>query len=291
MKREVVRCPAKVNLHLEVLGRRADGYHEVRTVLAAVGLFDRLEVEEAPNGVLELTVGGREGVPVEGNIVLRAAALLEQRWGVRRGARMHLEKRIPVAAGLGGGSSDGAGALVALSRVWGLPTTWEALFPLAAVLGADVPFFLLGGVCWGVGRGEEVYPLPDLPPWWVVLLPGREPVPTAAVYQALPASPQRPFANGRLYRWLLGGGEVPVTGFANDLQAAAIRLYPWIQETLEQLSCFSPLLAMVTGSGGTVFGLFAVEERAREAAKELAEKGAILAPLLPRERSSLLRER
>jgi 4-diphosphocytidyl-2-C-methyl-D-erythritol kinase len=288
VRRQVVHCPAKVNLHLEVLGRRGDGFHEVRSLLAAVGVFDRLAVQEAPEGVLELTVAGAGEVPVEGNTVLRAATLLRERWGVRRGARVFLEKRIPVAAGLGGGSADGAGALVALSRLWGLPTTWEALYPLAAALGADVPFFLLGGVCWGVGRGEEVYPLPDLPPLWVVLLPGREPVPTAAVYRALQAPPLRPFTNGKLYAWLLSGGELPVAALANDLQPTVATLYPWVRQSVEQLARFSPLLAMLAGSGGTVFGLFAEEVKAREAAEGLAERGAILAPLLGREQSALL---
>lgn len=289
MRRLRCRCPAKVNVHLEVLGRRSDGYHEVRTLLMAVGLFDELVAEEAPPGVVQLEVEGP--APVADNIILRAAELLQQTSGASFGARLFLRKRIPVAAGLGGGSSNGAAALVVLSRLWGLPLSWEALFPLAAALGSDVPYFLLGGLCWGVGRGEEVYPLPDPPPWWVVLVPGREAVSTATVYQSLAAGPCRPFRQATIYHWLLRGGQWPFAVFANDLQAAVVSGYPWVGEELTRLRAFGPLLAMVSGSGGTVFGLFPSEHEARQAAEALRERGALAVPVLGRRRSALLRPR
>jgi 4-diphosphocytidyl-2-C-methyl-D-erythritol kinase len=291
MKSLACACPAKVNLHLQVLGRRQDGFHEVRTLLVPVGLFDHLRVEEAPAGVLELVVEGAAEVPVEGNTVLRAAQLLQEATGVQRGARLFLRKGIPVAAGLGGGSSDGAAALVLLSRLWGLPVTWQALYPLAAALGSDVPFFLLGGLCWGVGRGEEVYPLPDLPPWWVVLVPGLEPVPTASVYGALRTKGLQLFANGPLYHWLIAGGEMPFSALANDLQEVVLELYPWAKARLQQLQEHKPLLAMVSGSGGTVFALFAREEEAREVEQAAQAVGARAVPVLCRKGSRLLPEK
>jgi hypothetical protein len=145
-----VRCPAKVNLHLEVLGRRPDGNHELRTVFAAVGLFDELETRPAAAGVLELEVEPAGAAPMgDDNLVVRAARELAAAAGIRAGARIRLRKAIPAAAGLGGGSSDAAGALVALARLWGCAGSFGELRGIAARLGADVPFFLLGGVAWG----------------------------------------------------------------------------------------------------------------------------------------------
>lgn len=287
MRRLRLRCPAKVNLHLEVLGKRPDGYHEVRTLLTAIGLFDELELAPAPEGSIKLTVESGNAVPVEGNIVLEAARRLAEATGTKAGAHIRLSKSIPVAAGLGGGSSNAAAALVGLSQLWEIPGRWEGLFPLAAEIGADVPFFLLGGLCWGVGRGDEVYPLPDLPESWVVLLPGREPVPTAAVYAALSIGPERRFPQPTVYKWLLQGGPLPVTALVNDLQKAAVRLFPWVGEALERMKRCRPELALVSGSGGTVFGLFTSAQRARQAAGMLQDLGALAVPILSRYQSRL----
>lgn len=287
MTRLRLRCPAKVNLHLEVLGKRPDGYHEVRTLLAAVGLFDELELALAPEGSIELTVESGFSVPLEGNTILKAARRLAEITGTKAGAHIRLSKRIPVAAGLGGGSSNAAAALVGLSQLWGLPVRWETLFSLAAGIGADVPFFLLGGVCWGVGRGDEVYPLPDLPESWVVLVPGREPVLTATVYGALNFGPERRFPNPTVYTWVLQGGPLPVGALVNDLQEAATDLFPWVEEALERMRRCQPELALVSGSGGTVFGLFLSVQGARRAAEVLHDLGALAVPILSRRQSSL----
>lgn len=296
-----VRCPAKVNLHLEVLGRRPDGYHEVRTLMVAVGLFDELTVETAPAGVLEVKVEGRVELPAD-NTVRRAAKVLQRVFSCRAGARVVLKKRIPVAAGLGGGSADGAGALVALAKLWNLGVELPRLVKLAAELGSDVPFFLLGGTCWATGRGEVIYPLPDLPRYWAVLVPGKEPVPTPVVYRAWdeaqekchkPLAPPPPGVDSAagtsfLYDWLVGKGELPFEALRNDLQAPAIRLFPWIGENLAFVERFSPLVTMVSGSGGTVFGVFGEEAEARDVARRLAGVGALAVPLLSREESQLV---
>ena len=153
-----LRAPAKLNLTLEVLGRRPDGYHEVRMVLQAVDLADRLELEEAETVSLEVSPPG--AVPMEGNLVLAAAELLRREVGVRTGARIRLTKGIPVSAGLGGGSSDAAATLLGLQRLWGLDLAEERLLEMAARLGSDVPFFIRGGTAVGAGRGQELTPLP-----------------------------------------------------------------------------------------------------------------------------------
>jgi 4-diphosphocytidyl-2-C-methyl-D-erythritol kinase len=187
-------APAKINWTLEVLGRRPDGYHEVRTVLQTVDLCDRLRVSAATD--LELVVTGPvgpagaplTGVPAPENLAYRAAALLRDRAGwPALGARIELEKAIPAGAGLGGGSSDAAATLRALDRLWRLGLARGELARLGAQLGADVPFFLFGGTALGRGRGDEVTPLPDVPSRrFLLVVPRRRPArKTAAMYAHL----------------------------------------------------------------------------------------------------------
>ena len=162
-----VNAYAKINLTLEVLGRRADGYHEVRTVLQTVGLADRLHVELAPDLKVSCSVPDLEG---EDNLVWRAADTLRRAVGAGKGASIRLEKRIPIGMGLGGGSSDAAATLKALNDLWELDMDDTGLLSIAASLGSDVPFFLRGGTALGQGRGEVITDLPPVPRQWVVLL-------------------------------------------------------------------------------------------------------------------------
>ncbi len=163
-----IRVPAfaKVNLRLDVLGRRADGYHELRTVFQALTLHDTLQLERTTGNKIELNVLGNTalaGGPARQNLVWRALAALRRELKVPGGLRVELHKRIPVEPGLGGGSSDAAAAMVALLRLTRRQLPLERLLELGAGLGADVPFFLLGGRALGTSRGDEIYPLPDLP--------------------------------------------------------------------------------------------------------------------------------
>jgi 4-diphosphocytidyl-2-C-methyl-D-erythritol kinase len=278
-----VRCPAKVNLHLQVLGRRADGYHELRTIFAAVGVWDELSIESAPAGVLELVVEPAGVVPAgDDNLVVRAARVLAGHLGVTLGARMRVRKGIPVAGGLGGGSSDAAAALAGLARLWAGREEPDELEPLAAELGADVPFFLVGGVAWGVGRGSEVTALPDLPGWWLVLLPGPEPIPTAEVYRALDTTRLDVEAGSEIYQWVAAGGKLPLGSCRNDLQPTVVKRWPEVGRRLERVHATQPLLAMLSGSGGTVFGLYQDEARARQAAEEMETFRPMVVPLLTR---------
>ncbi len=289
-----VRCPAKVNLHLEVLGRRADGYHELRTVFAAVGVWDEVVCEDAAPGEFRLEVEPDGAVPAgDDNLVVKAARALDGREGGGHGARVLLRKRIPVGGGLAGGSSDAAGTLVALSSLWGACEIAHKLLETATTLGADVPFFLTGGAAYGVGRGSDVSPLPDLPPWWVVLLPGPEPVSTADVYRALeaPALDAAALDAGRrsaIYQWATAGGGVPLGSCRNDLQATVVRRWPEVGRRLAHVNATQPMLALLSGSGGTVFGLYEDERRARVAATEMGALRTLVVPLLTRE-ASLLR--
>ena len=156
-----VTAPAKVNLHLEVLGLRSDGFHELAMVMQSIDLCDRLSVANTADGQLQLSCDAPELTIADDNLVLRAAQLLRDRSGFQElGASMHLEKRIPIGAGLAGGSSDGAAALVALNALWGLGYSDRQLEKLAAELGSDMPFCIAGGSQLCFGRGERLEPLP-----------------------------------------------------------------------------------------------------------------------------------
>ncbi len=284
-----VRCPAKVNLHLQVVGRRTDGYHEVRTLFAAVGVWDELVLDAADPGIVEAVVEPAGAVSAgDDNLAVRAVRALALAGGGRWGAHLVLRKSIPVAAGLGGGSADAAAALVGAARLWGLAADGTSLAAVGATLGADVPFFLVGGAAWGVGRGAEVTPLPDLPAWWVVLLPGPHPVSTAEVYGALDHRTLDGATDGAIYNWVMGGGELPTGHCRNDLQPAVVRRFPEVGERLERAQATRPMLALLSGSGGTVFGLYRDEAQARRAAVELATCSPLVAPVLTRA-ASLLR--
>ncbi len=284
----LVRCPAKVNLHLQVIGKRPDGYHELRTVFAAVGVWDELALAGAPSGAFELAVEPAGAAPAgSDNLVVKAARALAAAAGRPDGARITLRKRIPVAGGLGGGSADAAAVLAGLARLWGLRPGDADLGAVAATVGADVPFFLVGGVAWGVGRGSDVSPLGDLPAWWVVLLPGPEPIPTAGVYRLLDARALDGDAEGAIYRWVEDGGEFPLGRCRNDLQPTVVRRWPEVGERIARVQGTRPLLAMLSGSGGTVFGLYGGEGEARAAATALAAFRPVTAPLLTRAASRL----
>ncbi len=265
-----VDVPAKVNLHLRVVGRRPDGFHELRTLFASVGLWDRLTALPAPEGQLILDVRP-EGVVDAGpeNLVLKAARRLWRECGRTPGARIQLDKSIPVGGGMGGGSADAAGALVLLDRLWGFDLEPSTLHRLAADLGSDVPFFLYGGFALGVGRGEEILPLEDLEaPGFVLVIPEAG-VSTAEVFSKI-----------RVEGWAGLDPEIltAVTGpkpvipwerVVNDLEGVVLRDRPEIAEALDAIRGLEPLRAAVSGSGATVFGVFPSVGAARTAARRL----------------------
>lgn len=284
-----LRCPAKVNLHLEVLGRRADGYHELRTLFAAVGVFDELVVGRSGERGLELMVEPAGAAPAgEDNLVARAFAAARDAGIFTGGATITLRKGIPVGGGLGGGSADAAATLVALARLAGRQPASAELAALAARLGADVPYFLVGGAAWGEGRGDEILPLPDLPPWWLVLLPGAEPVATAAVYAALHAPPLAEPPQSAIAAWVGTGGALPLAACRNDLEPVVARMRSDVPERLALLRAGRPPLAQLTGSGGTVFALYTDEREACACAAAVADQRPLVAPLLSRRESALL---
>lgn len=267
----VIFCYAKINLALEILGKRADGYHEVRTVMQTVGLADRLEVTAAE----KLTVTCSDPVlATPDNLVYRAGRLLQAEYGVRMGAALRLEKHIPVAAGLGGGSSDAAGTIVALNRLWDLQLSLSEQQRVAARLGSDVPFFLTGGTALATGRGEKITPLPPLPRHWVVLVMLPVALSTAAVYgSVVPSDYTSGVATADTVAAAQHGALLPQTRWYNALARPARALAPEIKAAQATLLEAGALHAHVSGSGPTVFTACSGEPEARTIVTRLRNRG------------------
>ncbi len=263
----VIRVPAKINLHLEVVGRRPDGFHELRTLFQSVDLYDTLRGWPANEGRLDLGIEpGNLVSDGADNLVLRAARALWREIGRRPGARLKLEKRIPVGGGMGGGSADAAGALILLDRLWSLDLPSSDIRRLAADLGSDVPFFLHGGLALGVGRGEEVIPLGDLPPLGVLLVVPPVEVSTPEVFERLlPGAWKR--MDDRVYAGVVNSPPaIDWSAVGNDLERVVCEGWPEVAEALEGVRRSGPLFSTVSGSGATVFGVFESIEAAARAA-------------------------
>ena len=257
MSRGIARCPAKINLVLRVIGRRSDGYHELDTIFQAVDLWDTLEIR--PSSSLQLTCDDPRLPVDESNLVLRAARLLAERHvGGPRHAALSLRKRIPVQAGLGGGSSDAAGALMLCDQFWSLGVGREGLAELAAELGSDVPFFLTGGTARGRGRGDRIEALPFVGGTPIIL--GYPPfgISTQEVFGRLPGRLTLP-ANGvsvsiaSAHKWPKNND----FGFlTNDLETVVFEGWPEVKRFRDALLETGAAAALLSGSGSAVVGVF-----------------------------------
>lgn len=267
----LVKAPAKLNLFLEVLGRRADGYHEIATLMVAVTLQDELELTARSVDSFDLSCDEPGLSAGPDNLVSRAAAALRQRTGCNLGAAANLRKRIPLAAGLAGGSTDAAAALAGLNELWGLSLPTGELASLGAGLGSDVPFFFSTPAAWCTGRGEQVEPIPlGGPLWFVIGCPARG-LSTAQVYgrTCVPATAR----DGARIRRALAEGDPSGLGMLlhNRLEGAAEGLCPQIADLREELSAMGLAGVRMSGSGSSVFGLCRDESQALEAADRLRQ--------------------
>jgi 4-diphosphocytidyl-2-C-methyl-D-erythritol kinase len=257
---------AKVNLSLDVLGRRPDGYHEVETVLHTVELHDTVVLREAPGGI-RVACDHRRVPTDEQNLVFRAAQLLREAAGTDRGVHIEVHKRIPPASGLGGGSSDAAVTLLGLAQMWKLRLDHGQLLELASQVGSDVPFFLVGGAALATGRGERLRYLPTLPTTWVVLACPDAEVSTAWAYANLDLAgiPRRP-DTGRLVEALRAEDVAAVARqLCNVFEPLVSSRYPQVSELKRWLLEAGALGASMSGTGPAVFGLFSGEAEARRA--------------------------
>lgn len=265
-----LRAPAKVNLGLEILRKREDGYHELTTVLQAVDLSDRLILEGAER--ISLTVSDPSLPASEENLAWRAARLLSDAAGVDRGIRITLDKRIPVAAGLGGGSSDAAAVLWGANRLWGLDWPAARLQDLAVHLGMDVPFFLGNGRALGTGRGERLQPLPSRGEMALVLVNPNFPLPTREAYGRVKTEIMGDGQKVAVLLAALATGDVAKVAKAvyNTFEAAVEPAYPLIVEVKRALRGAGALGCVMSGSGPTVVGVARSPSHARQIAETLS---------------------
>ena len=291
-----VRVPAKVNLVLDVGALRPDGFHELTTVFQAVGLYDVVTAESAPGDEITLALTGEgEGLlPLDdGNLAVRAARALAAHVGREPGVRLRVEKSIPVAGGLAGGSADAAGTLVACDALWGTALAPEELAGIAATLGSDVPFALHGGTALGTGRGESLVEVLGRGTLWWVLAVADGGLSTPEVYarldqqrdeaqQGLTVEPDRVHVDRMLAALRAGSPARVGEAIGNTLEDAALHLRPELAPLLQTLMNLGCLGSTVSGSGPTCMGLAADQAHAEDIARRLAATGTVRLALTAR---------
>jgi 4-diphosphocytidyl-2-C-methyl-D-erythritol kinase len=270
-----VRIPAfaKINLCLDILGKRADGYHELRTIFQTVSLHDELRLRASAKKGIALSVHDNAVLsqePIQKNLVYRAVDALRRELKIRSGVEIELRKTIPAGRGLGGGSSDAAAALIGYLRLTKRKLPQSRLLEIASSLGADVPFFLLGGRALGVSRGDEIYPLPDVPKLSVLIVSPRDVhVPTPDAYKWLKAHPltlTKSAADPKLWKFCALCWSTQGSGLSNDFESPVFRRHPRLAQIKRALLQRGAAEASLAGSGSAVFGVFPSPVQARRAA-------------------------
>jgi 4-diphosphocytidyl-2-C-methyl-D-erythritol kinase len=260
---------AKINLHLRILGKRADGFHEIFTVFQTVSLADELTFEHADR--LNLDCDDSQ-VPIdESNLIVRAARLLEPTLA----AKISLKKVIPIGGGLGGGSSNAAVALIGLNKLWGLGRTADELARIGEALGSDVPFFISGGTSIGSGRGEKIEPSADLAAPYAIIITPAEQVSTAVAYAGLRAESLTNDGVNRILRVCRSEAESPdflQSALINDFEPTVFAEFPEIGRAKQKLVELGASQALMSGSGASVFGIFDKEETRQTALKALDDE-------------------
>ena len=260
-------APAKLNLLLKITGQRADGYHELLSILVPVDLYDRLKISKLEKG-LEVYWSGR-GLPKgKDNLVNRAAVSFFEKTGIRRGAKITVIKKIPVCSGLGGGSSDAAATLKGLNQLWGNPLSREDVERLALPLGADVPFFLVQRPSIAVGIGEKLQPIKDFPSFWYVIFSPNLMVSTAWAYKMVKLSLTNKDNHNKIEYFKRGIFNIPDI-LSNDLESVTLSKYPFLCSIKASLVKLGAIGALMTGSGPSLFGLFDSPQKAHKAGKML----------------------
>ena len=267
---------AKLNLGLDVLGKREDGYHEVRMIMQTIRMYDQLDMRKSVEPGIHLTTN-KKYIPVdENNLVWRAAKLMMDTCGIIEGVSIHLHKVIPVAAGMAGGSSDAAATLVGMNRLFHCGLSKEKLMELGVQIGADVPYCVLRGTALAEGIGEKLTVLPPMPDCWILIGKPGISVSTKYVYTTLDLNTDtvHPDIDG-MKKALEDGNLYGITErMGNVLQDVTIPAYPEVERIKEQMKTLGAVNAMMSGSGPTVFGIFDNEEKAQEACQKLRESGS-----------------
>jgi 4-diphosphocytidyl-2-C-methyl-D-erythritol kinase len=264
---------AKINWTLRVLGKRDDGFHELCTIFQTVSLHDTLHFEL--RGDVSLTCDDPSMPTDERNLIIKAANLLQQDFGLQTGAKIHLEKRIPSPGGLGGGSSNAAIALRGLCRLWDLAPTEESLLRFTAQLGSDVPFFFSGGTALGTGRGERISDLEDIEKLQLLIVSPKVDIPTTGVFDSLGAptlTNTAPDTNLTVCRKDVESFDPRHSELKNDLEATVFAQYPEVERVRNTLLELGAVKAAMSGSGASVFGIFDKQETRQAAIDALANE-------------------
>ncbi|MBC6129230.1 4-(cytidine 5'-diphospho)-2-C-methyl-D-erythritol kinase [Listeria booriae] len=259
-----VKAPAKINLSLDALYKRKDNYHELEMVMTTIDLADRLQLVLLEKDCIKLDVKAHFIPDDKRNLVYQAAALLKERFQIKQGVAITLDKSIPVAAGLAGGSSDAAAALKGLNQLWDLNLSLEELADLGAELGSDIPFCLYGGTALATGRGEIIEPLPMMPNCWIVLAKPSISVSTPGVYRDLKvAEVKHPNTKGMVQAIQDGSFEGICDNIGNVLETVTLVKHPEVKRIKEKMLEFGADTALMSGSGPTVFALVKQYSRAK----------------------------
>ena len=270
-----LKAYAKINLGLDVVRKREDGYHEVRMIMQTIGLYDKVSILRTNNTSITVKTNLPYLPTDENNLVYKAAALIKKNYGITQGVHIILDKKIPVAAGLAGGSSDAAAVLYGLNRLFHLNLSKEELSQLGLQLGADVPYCLLRGTALSEGIGEILTPVPPFPSCHILIVKPGINVSTKHVYEHLKLEEDtlHPNIDAILAAINKKDLKAAVSHFGNVLESVTIKEYPVIGQIKEELTAFGAIVAMMSGSGPTVFGLFDRREKAEKAFYQLkAEK-------------------
>lgn len=264
-----LRAYAKINLGLQILGKRPDGYHDIETIFHQINLYDEIEIVQNESGVHFTTDSAN--VPTDAsNLCVRAATILHDLTGAQGGVEITLRKRIPVGAGLGGGSSDAATVLKGICKLWGLEISLQELHLLSGGLGSDVPFFLDSGTAYATGRGEKLEQLQLSIPYWIVVVTPPVHISTVWAYSNFALDPHLRHENIKtLIRDGLQEPRMLVNKLRNDFEPLVFRSYPEIMRAKESLVTGGADFALMSGSGSSVFGLFSNEAYAKELAEQL----------------------
>lgn len=258
----LLKAPAKINLSLDVLYKRDDGFHEVEMVMTTIDLADRLEIEELSSNAIQLQSQYRFVPDDNRNLAYQAAHIIKERFNIKQGVSISLEKNIPVAAGLAGGSSDAAAVLRGLNTMWKLGLTTEELAAIGAEIGSDVSFCVYGGTALARGRGELITPLSSPPHCWVILAKPTIGVSTADIYKRLNLDKvQHPNTNAMIEALKHNNYKKMCDHLGNVLESVTLKLHPEVTAIKEQMIRFGADAVMMSGSGPTVFGLVQYESR------------------------------
>jgi 4-diphosphocytidyl-2-C-methyl-D-erythritol kinase len=260
--RLLVKAPAKINLSLDVLHKRPDGFHEVEMVMTTIDLADRIELTNLPDDTIKILSHNRF-VPDDGrNLAYQAAQLLKDRLDIKKGVAISIDKVIPVAAGLAGGSSDAAATLKGLNRLWDLGLSLDELAELGSEIGSDVSFCVYGGTALATGRGEKIEHLPAPPNCWVILAKPTIGVSTADVYKNLNVSNvQHPSTEAMISALNRNSYSDICSNLGNVLESVTLDMYPEVAQIKDQMERFGADAVLMSGSGPTVYGLVQYESR------------------------------